>query len=221
MAPPSDGTSEETSVLVAAELLGVSDRHVRRLVARGELSSPGRGRVDTASLTAYVARRGEVQTRVWAPRTAWAALELMSGGDARWLGSSQRARLRRELAGLDAERVVSMVRNRAEVRSYRVAVARLPQVEAAVVAVRTGETGLDGYVDERTLYEMISGLQMVREMAGNLTLRVLPAEIGQDFAEMVVAHGSVVAGIDLMTSSDPVERRTGQRLVTEALYWTR
>lgn len=213
--------SEETLVLVAAELLGVSDRRVRHLVARGELSSPGRGRIDTVSLEGYLARRGEVQARVWAPRTAWAALELLSGGGALWFGSSQRSRLRRELAVMDAVRVVSMVRNRAEVRSYRVAVPHLRQVEAAVAVVRTGETGLDGYVDERTLYALISQLQMVRDPAGNLTLRMLPAEVGQDFAAMVVAHGQVVAGVDLMTSGDPVERRMGERLVTEALYWIR
>lgn len=213
--------SEETTVLAAADQLGVSDRQVRHLVSRGALFSPGRGRVSTVSLQDYAARRGEVQTRVWSPRTAWAAMELLTGGEALWMGSSQRSRLRRELAGLDAQRVVSKLRNRAEVRSYRVAVDRMPQVEEAIVLIRAGETGLDGYVDERTLYGLISSLQMMRVVPDNLTLRVLPEDVGQDFAEMVIARGQVVAGVDLMASKDLDERRMGERLVTEALYWVR
>jgi hypothetical protein len=213
--------SEETTVLAAADQLGVSDRQVRHLVSRGALFSPRRGRVSTVSLQDYAARRGEVQTRVWSPRTAWGALELLTGGEALWMGSSQRSRLRRELAGLDAQRVVSKLRNRADVRSYRVAVDRVPQVEEAIVLIRPGETGLDGYVDERTLYGLISSLQMVRVVPGNVTLRVLPEDVGQDFAEMVIARGQVVAGVDLMASKDLDERRMGERLVTEALYWVR
>lgn len=209
--------SDETSVSDAASSLGVSDRQVRHLVARGDLFAPRRGQVSTISLRDYVARRGEVQTRVWSPRTAWAALELMTGGEAAWMGSSQRSRLKRELAGLDAEAVVSKLRNRAEVRSYRVNPGRVHLVEQDAAVVRRGEAGLDGYVDGRVLYRLISEQQMVRVVPGNLTLRVLPDDVGQDFAAMVISQGQVVAGVDLMASDDPAERRAGEELVTEAL----
>jgi hypothetical protein len=212
---------DEVSVVEAAAALGVSDRQVRHLVSRGELFSPRRGRISAVSLRDHVARRGEVQARVWSPRTAWAALELLTGGAAHWLGSSQRARLRRELIELDAERVVSKLRNRAEVRGYRVAEARVPAVEADVAVVRPKESGLDGYVEERVLYRLVSSEQMVKAVPGDVTLRVLPPEVGQDFAEMVISQGQVVAGVDLMTSHDAVERRMGHRVVTEALYWVR
>lgn len=213
MTPQSD--SEETSVHEAAERLGVSDRQVRHLVARGELYSPRRGQVSAVSLRDYVARRGEVQARVWSPRTAWAALELMTGGAAAWMGSSQRSRLKRELASLDAERVASKLRNRADVRSYRVNPSRVHLVEQQIAAVRPG----DGYVDEPVLFGLISEQQMVRVVPGNLILRVLPTDVGQDYAAMVISHGHAVAGVDLMASDDPAERRTGAEWVTEALMW--
>lgn len=213
--------SDETSVHEAAERLGVSDRQVRHLVARGDLFAPRRGQVSTISLRDYAARRGDVQTRVWSPRTAWAALELMSGGAAAWMGSSQRSRLKREMASLDAQRVVSKLRNRAEVRSYRVNPGRLHVVGQDIAVVRSGEAGLDGYLNESVLYRLISEQQMVRVVPGNLTLRVLPEDVGQDFAAMVISEGEAVAGVDLMTSDDPVERRTGERLVAEALSWVR
>ena len=205
------------SVIETAALLGVSDRQVRNLVERGELASGGRGRVEQISLDAYVARRGEVQRRVWEPRTAWAALELLTGGSARWLGSSQRSRLRQELASLDAERAVSKLRNRAEVRRYRVGVDRLPAVTRRLAVSRTGDTGLDGYVDEPTLYRLISEQQMVRSERGNLTVRLLPPQVGQDFAAMVLGEGTVVVAVDLATSTEPDEREIGLRLLSEAL----
>ena len=209
--------SDVPSVIETAALLGVSDRQVRHLVARGELASAGRGQVEQISLDAYVARRGEVQRRVWEPRTAWAALELLTGGSARWLGSSQRSRLRHELAGIDAERVMSKLRNRAEVRTYWVDVERLPAVAEQMAVARSGDTGLDGYLDERTLYGLISAQQMVRSEHGNLTARLLPAEVGQDFAAMLIADGDIVAAVDLVTSTHPDEREIGLRLLTEAL----
>lgn len=214
-----DQGDEEADVSVqdAAGTLGVSDRQVRHLVSRGELFSPRRGRVDSASLQAYVSRRGHIATRVWAPITAWAALELMTGGTATWLGSSQRSRLRQELARIDAAGVVSRLRNRAEVRTYRVDPNRLPRVESQVAVVRSGDGALDGYLDESVLYRLVSSEQMVRTEPGNLTARVLPAEVGQDFAEVVIADGQVVAGVDLSTSTDPHEQRIGIHIVANAL----
>lgn len=161
--------------------------------------------------------RHPVPARAWSPRTAWAALELMTGGAAAWMESSQRSRLRRELADLDPERVVSKLRNRAEVRSYRVNPTRVPLVEAEVALVGPG----DGYVDESVLHRLISEQQMVRVVPGNITLRVLPADVGQDFAAMVISHGDVVAGVDLMTSDDPAQRRAGEDMVAAALEWVR
>lgn len=213
--------SDETPVHEAAAQLGVSDRQVRHLVARGDLFSPRRGKVSTISLRDYVARRGDVQTRVWSARTAWAALELMTGGAAAWMGSSQRSRLKRELASLDAETVASKLRNRAEVRSYRVNPSRVHLVGQDIAVVRSDDDGLDGYVDESVLYRLISAQQMVRVVPGNLVLRVLPNDVGQDFAAMVISHGQVVAGVDLMASDDPALRRTGEQWVTEALAWVR
>ena len=109
--------------------LGVSDRQVRHLVARGDLYSSRRGQVSAVSLRDYVARRGEVQTRVWSPRTAWAALELMTGGAAAWMGSSQRSRLKRRAGRPRCRTVASKLRNRADVRSYRVNPSRVHLVE--------------------------------------------------------------------------------------------
>ncbi len=201
----------------AARRLGVSDRQVRHLVARGELDAPRRGIVSVASLEAHVARRGAVRARVWEPRTAWAAIELLTGGAAGWLGSSQRSRLRRSLDRLDVDSVVSRLRNRADVRTYRFEPPHRDAVADAIVVVREGDAALDGYVDERALQQVVSAEQLVRRPVGNLTARVLDDAVGQDFVEVVAEQGPVLAGVDLAGSTDQEERALGRRIVSEAL----
>lgn len=203
--------------LDAADWLGVSDRQVRHLVVRGELESPRRGWITAASLDAYAARRGSVLARVWEPRTAWAALELMTGGNAEWLGSSQRSRLRRSLIGRHADEVVSRLRNRADVRCYAVDADLIPEVAAGLVVTRDDQESVEGYVAERALHGIISEQRMVRSDEGNVRAHVLGDEIGQDFVEVVAAQGPVLAGVDLAGSTDEVERERGRSIVEQAL----
>jgi hypothetical protein len=75
----------------AARLLGVSQRHVNRLVADGQLDVvrkvAGAHLLDAASvqrLVQTVKNRG----RVWSESTSWAALVLLSGQQGAWLAPS-------------------------------------------------------------------------------------------------------------------------------------
>ena len=53
-------------------------------------------------------------------RTAWAAVALLEGGEAAWLGQPQRSRLRSALAATPAAELGARARNRADVRRYHV-----------------------------------------------------------------------------------------------------
>ncbi|MPZ04604.1 helix-turn-helix domain-containing protein, partial [Micrococcus luteus] len=66
----------------AAERLKVSDRYVRRLVEDGDVPARRLGEswfIDERAL-ARRARRAPGIGRTWAPRTAWAPVDLLAGG---------------------------------------------------------------------------------------------------------------------------------------------
>src|SRR5687767_5254018 len=78
----------------AAERIGVSVRHVQRLVADGSLVAIGPDRVDADSVAQWTAQRQGRRPRAWEEETAWAAVALLEGAQAPWLGQPQRSRLR-------------------------------------------------------------------------------------------------------------------------------
>src|ERR1019366_6189875 len=102
----------------AARQLGVSDRQLRKLVASGQLVALGRGLVDARSVWHYQAQQGVHRERTWAEPTAWAALDMLTGGSAEWLGKTQRSRLKARLDGLLASDLLSRTRNRATVHRF-------------------------------------------------------------------------------------------------------
>src|SRR5687768_7008182 len=83
----------------AADRIGVSVRQVQRLVADDGLVAIGPDRIDADSVAQWIAQRQGSRARAWEEPTAWAAVALLEGRPADWLGQAQRSRLRSALAG--------------------------------------------------------------------------------------------------------------------------
>ena len=216
----------------AAAKLKVSPEAVRKMVRTGRLMSAGHaGRtllIDQASLQ-RVALGGRHTGRLWAPRTAWAALALLSGQKAPWLGSSEKYRLRKSLQSLAPEDVYLLSRNRAVVRRYRatpsasllvlqrvVPTAGSAMRDASMSArfgLASGPSDADGYVMSGEAEEVAAAYGMVEDPAGDVVLR----ETG--FAEPFTADIAPTAAVavDLMDSLAARERAAGARVLSEML----
>lgn len=166
--------------------------------------------------------------RLWAQRTAWAALALLSGAQADWLSASELWRLRRRLKTLSADEVHQLARNRAVVRRFRggeSAKRKLSQVlevtgagvlEDPVLAndfrLAAGEGILEGYAKTGFSTKHARKLGLREDPAGDILIREL------DFVLPLGGGQAPVAAIavDLMDSISIRERSAG-RAKLEAL----
>lgn len=210
-------------VAEAAKRLGVSTRQVQNLVARGELRSLARGVIDEMSVERLLAVRRGSHTRAWAGPTAWAAVALLSGGRADWLGESQRSRLRARLRGIGAEELVQRTRGRARVHRYVAHRSTGEHLRAELVltssaAERLGLTAtsaIDGYLAAADLAAVTSRHGLIRDDAGSVTLRATDLDL--DVVRGLVIAGDVLAALDLAESLDVRERRVGTDALDRAL----
>ena len=211
------------AVSEAAERLGVSTRQVQHLVARGELRSLARGVVDETSVERLLAVRRGSHTRAWAESTAWAAVALLSGREAGWLGESQRSRLKGRLRGLGAEELVERARGRASVSRYvahRSATERLRAelVDTSSAAARLGlaaTNSIDGYLETSDVEAVVARHGLMRDDTGNVTLRATSMDL--DVVRDLVSASDVLAALDLAESLDVRERRAGIDALERAL----
>ncbi|WP_182376668.1 hypothetical protein [Nocardioides sp. WS12] len=211
------------AVSEAAERLGVSTRQIQHLVARGELRSLARGVVDETSVERLLAVRRGSHTRPWAESTAWAAVAVLSGREARWLGESQRSRLRGRLRGLGSEELVERARGRASVSRYvahRSAGERLRSelVDTSSTVERLGlatTNAIDGYLATTDVKAVVSRHGLIRDDIGSVTLRATSVDL--DVVRDLVGAGDVLAALDLAESLDVRERRTGIDALDRAL----
>jgi len=213
----------------AAELMGVSSREVQRLARAGELVVAERiGRsflLDAASV--HRASRNHARSgRPWDEATAWAAIDLLRGGQASWLGVTQRSRLKARLAALSAVDLGWLARRRAKMHILRTSTSYLADVQQALVRSGTADTrrpdadfGLaasndrvDGYTDKIGLTEIIAAYGLVDDPDGNVIIR----ESG--FIEGPVEGGSgALTALDLSDSLDVRERSAGLQVLDELL----
>ncbi|MGY2065634.1 helix-turn-helix domain-containing protein [Blastococcus sp. SYSU DS0619] len=209
----------------AADRLGVSVRHVQRLVSGGQLLAIGTDRVDADSVAQWMAQRQGSRVRAWEEPTAWAAVALLEGAPAAWLGQAQRSRLRSALAGTAAAELAARTRNRATVHRYRAHPRALDRLAREVVAsgAAGGIGGLsaapdrcDGYVDERVEERLVQRYRLDPDPSGGVTLRAtrMPIDV---VAELAGGGRQVLAALDLAGSTDPRERSTGHHLLDRAL----
>ena len=209
----------------AADRLGVSVRHVQRLVSGGELVAVGPDRIDANSVAQWAALGAGRRVRAWEEPTAWAAVALLESGEAPWLGQAQRSRLRSALAGTTAAELAARTRNRAQVQRYHAHPRALGRLSRDVVpsGATEGVAGLsaaadrvDGYVASDALARLEQRYRLDTDPAGTVTLRStgMPMDVVATLAE---GRRHVLAGLDLAGSTDPRERATGQRLLDRAV----
>ena len=188
------------SVAEASQQLGVSRRQVQRLAAAGTLRATrgvgGALAVDAASVPAVRPGRG----RPLSAAVAWGALWQLSGLPADWLTAVQRRRLAGLLRGVEPERLVAAVRNRASVERF-VAGPRAVEGLAAAVAVTDGPADLQGYVTPARLAELTAHHPISRDPGGNVTLLVTDVAPVDGRADMPAAVRAVDRG-DLVALDD-------------------
>lgn len=221
------------SVRQAAQLLGVTEKQVQHLGRRGEVRYVARGLLDGASVRAIHAVRQGRHTRGWSERTAWAAIALLSGHDADWLGQGQVSRLRSRLRIMGSSDLVAATRNRALVSRFtghQSAVGRLAG-DSRTIARRAlpGLVGqnhhaeTDWYVAARDEDYLVRAYGLRSNSRGDFVLRAVKTEDRLDkdgiTLNLVIALmvDDVLTALDSATSEDPRERGVAMRLLDNAL----
>lgn len=214
---------EFVEVREAAARIGVTTRQVQHLASSGDLRLVARGLVDRNSLDRHLATRQGSRRRAWSQNTAWAAVALLSGQAADWIGESQRSRLRGRLRHLTAAELVSRARERADVHRYQghtKAADRLRRdlidTGGSTVALGlAGTYGVDGYVAAADLDRIIARHALVEAEDGQYTLRATGMPL--DVVRGLVSNGQVLGALDLAESQDIRESRAGLDALDEAL----
>jgi len=203
------------AVSEAAERLGVSTRRVQHLVASGELRQVARGVIDETSVDRLIAVRGGSHARAWSQVTAWAAVALLSGVDAEWIGERQRSRLRARLRAATAVDLLERARERASVTRYRAhssagkyLVSELVYPKDAGARLGLADTDhIDGYVSAEKVTDVVRRHGLIRDEEGHVTLRATTMDL--DVVRVISGRGVVLAAMDLAESLDVRERRAG------------
>lgn len=168
----------------AAIALGVTVRRVQHLVEHGVLARAGRGEVEGLSLERHLLVVAGSRTRPWAEATAWAAISLLCGGSAPWIGASQRSRLRAQLRDMNVDTLVSLARRRARTQYVGGHPAAAGSLRRHVITPRRSYSNsdsivIDGYIsptqlkvmcDSEHLYPDARGAYVLRATTFNLTV---------------------------------------------------
>ena len=214
----------------AAGVLGVGSREVQRLGQVGALTVLGTaGRTtlfDPASVHRY-SQQAKAAGRPWTATTAWAAVDLLTGGNAGWLDARRRRRLRARLARLDAAGLIWLARRRSTRAEFDAPDSRLGELRAAVIATSTSdeEERLDvdfellpnnrkvhGYIAADLLTDLTGRFGLYPFVAGNVVLQVVGVA-----PDVTVRASSVLTALDLAGSADPREQSAGRRYLEHAL----
>ncbi len=213
----------------AAELLGVSVHEARRLARAGDLlivERVGQAMLLDVASVHRAASRSRIRGRLWEPRTAWAAVDLLNGGTAAWISYAARYKLRTKLATLSAEQFNALARRRAVALDFRASVSYLAEIQQALVPSGVADTqrsdvdfGLagggervEGYTDATGLAEVLVAFDLRADTAGNVTVH----ETG--FTDGLSAGSSAaLTALDLSDSLDVRERSAGLRVLEQLL----
>jgi hypothetical protein len=201
----------------------VTARHVQRLAEGAEITKVARGLVDQSSVERYLAAQRQGRTRSWAEHTAWGAVAELAGRVPEWLGDAQASRVRRALRdAVDADELVTRLRDRARTLTYDAHRAALPRLRAAVVASDPRQLGLtaaapdelDGYLPAAALDGVVRSLGLRPSPGGHVVLRAtaFDAAVVTD-----LVRTPVVAALDAATSTDPRVRGVGHRTLGDVL----
>lgn len=202
----------------AADRIGVSERQARNLADNGSIALVARGVVEADSVSTYLRRRGTIERRMWGEETAWAAVSLLAGAGASWLGASQASRLRRQVRTIYAIGLVSRVRNRAahhEFEAHRSVASRVADElvrGSGSVGSLTITQGIDGYLRADLLDDLVSRFHLRAASQGTISVRCTDH---LDKVETIADHDpDLLAAVDLATSADAREREAALTLIT-------
>lgn len=223
----------------AANALGVTVQHVRRLIDAGDLSRVARGLIDSTSLERYQNSARGGRTRVWAEHTSWAAIALLSGVHPDWLGTVQISRLRGVLRQISAPALVSRTHRRAVIHTYRAHPAAVDRFTQDLISTDPLTLGLvegvgyngvplsglsekdlagraDGYYSASNLDRAVQFFALREESTGNLTVRATNFDLTlvRDLSDTEVP---VLTALDAATALDPRERGMGLLALATAL----
>lgn len=225
---------DSMTVREAARLLGVTEKHVQHLGRQGDVTYVARGLLDATSVRALHTVRQGRHTRGWSSHTAWAAIALLSGHDAHWLGQAQTSRLRSRLRGIDAPALAAVTRNHALVTRFTghdAAAGRLARECRTVrrralpgLAVQPQDAESDWYVDARDHDHFVRTYGLRADPRGTFVLRAVETDdldnagvglLGLIATLMVKAD--VLTALGSITSQDPREQGVAKRILTDAL----
>lgn len=221
-------TVDVVSTKAAADLLGLSNQQVNRLLASGVLTRIARGLVDRSSVDRYLTTHQVARTRVWSEATAWAAVALLAGRKVTWLGGSvQTSRLRGHLRQIESVAdLVTRARDRAQVHTFSGHEAAASRLAAGLVIVdqrnldlgaRTAGT-VDGYLAMDDLAATVRRYALRESAEGRFTLRAtgFDADLLRALAESI-SGARILAALDAASSLDARERGVGERVLADAL----
>lgn len=222
--------SDLLSVSDAAAALDLSSARVRLLAANGGLPAEkigGRWLIERAGVERR--RHGKSSGgRRFAPRNAWALLDLASGAEVVPVDPIVRSRLRRSvsLEGLGA--LAQRLEQRAEVARFRAHPGEIARVHADRRLVASGvsaarQVGLDlvagkevdGYVSAFVLDEFVEehALAPAAMGEGNVILRIVPGDIWEHFFAGRLHAPPAAVALDLAEEPDPRSRAAGKGLL--------
>jgi excisionase family DNA binding protein len=222
------------SVNEAAALLEVSGTLVNQLIHSGSLdaikTAGGIFLVDAQSLNDYaLIRKG--RGRPWKPKTAWAALWLLSGLEANWLTYPQRRRLLIRLKTIEPEEFIWLLRKRSKTSKLWVSKSVMPKISKCLsltgksssiineLGLTNGSDSIEGYIYDSRMESTINKYHLLADGDTNAILHAvdsLPFNL-EDFAEMPEA----VVVADLCNSSVTRERSAGLIRLKELLSESR
>lgn len=210
---------------MASEVLGITPAAVRRLVDNGRLQATkmaGTLLFEPASIH-RLQRCSRAPGRIWSPRTAWAALEILHNHQTELIDQPRRSRLTRQLRSMEAAELHRLARNHSHVRRFSAG----PRVRSSLADILTptgvssivqdtvaDRFGLAGVLEEDrlegywagSLESLLDRIPIASDEAGGVLVRFVDSP---DLISGAVGSDAVIA-LDLMDSDDIRERGAGR-----------
>jgi excisionase family DNA binding protein len=224
----------DLSVAEAAKRLGVHRSRVEQLLQAGEIAGRRAGRLWLVDGDAL--ERWQVHPRAaWrpmAPARAWGLLDLLDGGDARWLSGVARSQMKakiRSLRDADAAQWRGLLRRRSVVHQVRVHPAALGRLDRHPV-LRAGAAEASRLGADLVVVDPVPEFYVRSEDWGPLgaALHAQPVATGGNLVVRVPrdvwpfdAHdqvGPAVLGADCLESVESRAVDTGLRLIRDRVH---
>jgi len=200
------------SVSETADILGVSDRRIRAMIADGLLTATrvgGRWILAGTEVARYEALRRK-PGRPYSPAHAWGLLTIAGGRNPAWLSGTELRRLTEVLTNTSIEDLSPALRRRAEPQAWFVHPGLLPDLVAdeRVVVGGHGATGKLRHMGPESLYVAAADLDALRNEyrprldAANPSVVMLAIRSTWPFLPGEHVVWDVVTAIDLLESTD-------------------